>query len=681
MNSSSNSADSYTCHVADRPRVPLQQQHQQYVGYPAVAEGTEGRRMPTSEALSHISVSSPIPAYAQRGGSGGDGGGEGKGTVSAAALLSAGAGGVDHRQLEELSPTRHRTATAPHPLIDAVAEAETVSARETHIRTSDPTQAPEASQGSSSATHQHGRDGGAGDDFTSLSQPTPSDNARVHPTTFAAAAASTSQPHSPPAHVMVHRYAPEPPSGPAWGAAPGRPHRAVQHEVLPPVPIGSRNKYDLLSVGSTTAPRATGGAAAAASSTSMPRSAVAASNVPFGASTSGSTSAVVAIPREVSTVAVQTNSAAARDLVSHVDRNSFGFELREMFQRLNFADVPVETHRVTRDTPALEECRRLFRVIAKNKDVVDVGDMHELLVIFTPCGVSLREGADFLWEDCGGKSSLAFRDFVQYGPVLRARLLDYELFQQLSDRQKLLVTHARVVPGEPPEEANTARLGLLRVADQQAQNKLPRFTRPLRLYEEIFLVDYQERLHDAALIPASEVPTQSLTGDYTHEQQQHRRTSQLPTLPRLSVPVLLKEDMEWRNGDEVYASDSESSNAAARAAAADDDESPTAVRHGGTREYPTATQGGRRVKGGEGTGKAGGSRTASKGRSGHRGGAAASGMGTSGLYGDSGRRAGHRQQRQQPQKNMGRFVEEEYWERRTMDDHLITQLQSLYTAP
>lgn len=496
-------------------------------------------------------------------------------------------------------------------------------------------------------------------------------------------ASSSSLPRQTPAHVVVHCHIPDRSPETKRNASRVSTTGAAQHEVLPPIDVGSKGKSRLRSSSSSAKPCTAPKKVSKTASTS--RSMPAVSHASNALSVAGSATARAVVPTEASYLTqYSTAGGAMKGLVDHVDRNSFGFHLRNMFQRIDFADVQREVQRGEKESAALQMCRRLFCAIAKNKDSVSVEDLHELLLMFTPCGVSLREGADFLWEDCGGKLSLTFRDFLQYGAALRARLRDYELFEQLSDQQKLIVMHARILPGEPPDDANTARVNLLRVADQQMQGQLPQHTRSLRLYEELFLVDYHERLHDAALIPASEVPPQGLKSDYAHEYGREQQARPFPVLPQLSVPVL-KEDMEWRHTEVAYSTDSDAIDAAMHAAAA---EKRAAAAHNES-EYPTLSRSTHLVGATKAPGKAG-SRTVGQRKHlqrRHRA-AVASSMGAGTTYSDRSRRAGLGSerfvvdlQRQPPppqQKKMGRFVEEEYWERRIMDDHLITQLQSMY---
>ncbi|KAG5472479.1 hypothetical protein LSCM1_03878 [Leishmania martiniquensis] len=442
----------------------------------------------------------------------------------------------------------------------------------------------------------------------------------------------------------------------------------VQHEVLVPIAVASKSKYERLSGGSSMPPRTK------------------VTNVlttPFTSRSVQTDTHEAAVPAKASSLAMHPTGVPIKDLVSHVDHNPFRRVLWDMFKRTDFTDVQREVQRGVGESAALHECRRLFRIISKNKDAVTVEDLHELLATFTPCGLSLREGADFISENCRGKSSLTFRDFLLYGPVLRARLKDYERFERLSDRQKLITTHARVLPGKPPTNINTARLRLLRVADQQMQGHLPRHTRPLRLYEEMFLIDYHERLHDAELIPASEVPPQGLKSDYAHEYGRQQRTRPFPALPQLSVPAL-KEDMEWRRAEVVRSTESVPSNTSAHAEASD--KAATATR---SEENLAVSQSSRSANAAKASRKLD-RRTASKRKRlphKHRV-AAACRVVAEATYGDSScwadwdcERAEAGTQRQlcaQQQKKMGRFLEEEYWERRIMDDHLITQLQSMY---
>ncbi|KAG5498022.1 hypothetical protein GH5_02819 [Leishmania sp. Ghana 2012 LV757] len=504
-------------------------------------------------------------------------------------------------------------------------------------------------------------------------KPTTKDNAR----SYKLSEASSSSPCPPRADLVVQRYTRRHPTGPMRGTAPVSPPGRVQHEVLMPISVVSKSKCDRSGDRSSMTYRTKVTNVSTALFTS--RSEPAGTHEAAVANVVGSAASAAAVPTEASSLTMHSTGVTRKDLVSHVDRNSFRLVLWDMFQRIDFTDVQRELQRGVRESAAVQECRRLFRVVAKNKGSVGIEDLHELLAIFTPCGLSLREGADFLAENCRGKSSLTFRDFLQYGPVLHARLKDYELFEQLSDRQKLIATHARVLPGKLPKKINTARLQLLRVADQQMRGQLPRHARPLRLYEEMFLVDYQERLRDAELIPASAVPPQGLRSDYAHEYARQHRTKPFPALPQLSVPALLKEDMEWRRAEVVHSTDSEVNSASARA---DASEKSAAAGHS-EEENGAVLQSSRSVSGTKGSGKTGKRKHLQRRHKMN----AASLMGAGAAYGGSRRWVGLDPEKTEvvgqrqlclQQQQMGRFLEEEYWERRTMDDHLITQLQSMY---
>ncbi|XQJ29111.1 hypothetical protein NXY56_005148 [Leishmania guyanensis] len=737
MSSLSPCAESYVCHVTDKPKG----QPQRLPGYPQ-EEHNANLNTSKTEILSYLSVSSHAPGSELKGsgvenastnGSGSSGeapavsilGTEGmtpvatsepavRTTMTTEALLvfppqplpaeeqvppvyaeAEEAGGkaaerVTHMSAEELSSSDRGGMAAPvKPFTGATTSSERISAVEggspgipvAPCCSSDPTQGPAVSNSLAEAASRLTER----ENDRSRVLLGPISNAYVRGYTLSQTASSSS-PRSPPAHLVVHRCTPERSTGPMWGTTPVSPPGAVQCEKLVHLPVGSKKKYELLSGSSRTTPRGATSSVPALTFTS--RSMPASTHAPIVSSMTGSTTAMVVVPTEASLQAAHPSEDTMKDLVSHLDRHSFGFHLREMFQRADFAGMHCEVRRGVRESTALQEYRRLFRVLAKNKDSMSVEDLHELLLIFTPCGVSLREGADFLWENCGGKSSLTFRDFLQYGPALRARLQDYEVFERLPIQQKLITTHARVLPGVSPSTANSARLQLLRVAEQQVQGQLPRHTRPLRLYEEIFLVDYQQRLYDAALIPASDVPPQRLKSDYAHEYGQQQYTRALPPLPQLSVPVLMKEDMVWCHTEAVCSPNSDASEAARHAAAV---EKPATVLHGKS-EHQAVSRNNRLADATKAPGKAG-SRTASKKKNGQgrERVCAASSMGAGATYGDSSRQTGlvldrsavvvQQQPRPQEQKKMGRFVEEEYWERRIMDDHLITQLQSMYRTP
>lgn len=377
----------------------------------------------------------------------------------------------------------------------------------------------------------------------------------------------------------------------------------------------------------------------------------------------------------------RAEAAAMKDLVSHVDRTSFGFDLRDALQSIDFAAVLQEYHhRGSVESAALQDCRHLFRVIAKNKDAVSAEDIYDLLVLFTPCGATFREGVDFLWENCERKLSLSFESFLQYGPRLRARLRGYELFSQLSDHDRILVTHHRVLPDVPLGEANDARVRLLQLADEQLEGALRPNTRPLRLYEELFLVEYQEMLYDAALIPASEVPRRVAGGDFAHEQNR--------TLPRLSVPVLQKESTDWRSGGAGDYGSEDHYAAASGEGGAENHRRPYPVAYCESAASGQISPVHRDANYGAGTVPL----TAQQQRLAQSKRAAATARTANACYGaysSGGSRSARDKEalavtlqgrpRPEMRKNLGRFVEEEYWERRTLDDHLITQLQTMYS--
>ncbi|KAG5473246.1 hypothetical protein CUR178_03166 [Leishmania enriettii] len=488
--------------------------------------------------------------------------------------------------------------------------------------------------------------------------------------------ASSSSACPPRADLVVQRYTRRHRTGPMRGTATVSPPGRVQHEVLVPICVVSESKRDRFGDRSSMTSRTKVTDVLTAPFTS--RSEPAGTHKAAAPKMVGSAASAAAVPTEASSVTMHTTGVTRKDLVSHVDRNSFRLVLWDMFQRIDFTDVQREVQRGVRESATVQECRRLFRVVAKNKVSVAIEDLHDLLAIFTPCGLSLREGPDFLAENCRGKSCLTFHDFLQYGPVLRARLKDYELFEQLSDQQKLIVTHARVLPGKLPKKINTARLQLLRVADQQMRGQLPRHARPLRLYEEMFLVDYQERLRDAELIPASAVPPPGLRSDYAHEYARQHRIKPFPALPQLSVPALLKEDMEWRRAEVVHSTDSD-----VKSTSLCDDASEKSAAAGHSEEENGAIlRSSRSVSATEGSGKRGTRKHLQRRHKMN----AASLMGAGAAYGDSSRCVGLYPEKTEvvgqlqlcQQQQMGRFLEEEYWERRTMDDHLITQLQYMY---
>lgn len=391
---------------------------------------------------------------------------------------------------------------------------------------------------------------------------------------------------------------------------------------------------------------------------------------------------VTAVSGDASSIATYMQEDSMKELVSHVDRDSYGFDLREALQAIDFAALLNEYRQDSSvESQQLQDCRHLFRVIAKNKDALSAEDVYDLLVLFTPCGAAFREGADFLWENCEGKSSLSFEDFLRYGPRLRARLRGYELFSQLSDHDRLLVIHRRALPAEPLVEANVARLRLLQLADEQLQGTMRPQTRPLRLYEELFLVDYQEMLYKTALIPASEVPLRAPDGDYAHDPYH--------TLPQLSVPVLQRENTDWRAnaaGGPCAASSS--------AAPADQRRQYVVAHNEGDPSNQVSPVHGDANQSGHGPQQQSQQQSRPQGKAGVRGPAnttttkKAANRGFS-LYDSNGvHRARNGENlavtlqcrpRADMRKNLGRFVEEEYWERRTLDDHLITQLQNMYS--
>jgi hypothetical protein len=382
-----------------------------------------------------------------------------------------------------------------------------------------------------------------------------------------------------------------------------------------------------------------------------------------------------------------TREDSMKELVSHVERDSYGFDLREALHAIDFATV-LDEYQQNRsvESKALQECRHLFRVLTKNKDALSAEDVYDLLVLFTPCGAAYREGVDFLLENCEGNSSLSFEDFLVYGPRLRARLRGYELFSQLRDHDKLIETHHRVLPGEPFVEANAARVRLLQLAEEQLRGTLQPRSRPLRLYEELFLVEYQEMLYEAALIPGGEVPQRVPNGDFAHELQQHR------TLPQLSVPALKKESMDWRadgslgddgdDDDAFYAASSRAADKRPFVVAYSEDEPSnqvSPVHHGTSLSGRGQLQPLRPHGSVSGRGPPQSRKAASTARTANT---------CYSLYNASGSRTGRHGEslavtlqgrpRTDMRKNLGRLLEEEYWERCTLDDHLIWQLQYMY---
>lgn len=234
-------------------------------------------------------------------------------------------------------------------------------------------------------------------------------------------------------------------------------------------------------------------------------------------------------------------SPSDAELVSHVESNSYGFELRSSFLRLNFRSLLVTFRSNRGDTPEMQRCRSLFHVLTKGKQRLSMVDLHELLLIFTPRGVSMREAGDFMWEECNQCTSLSFKDFLFFGESLRNRLFDYEMFEHLDDRHKLRTIHARIFPGIPPSDLNKIRLNLVKAAEEQAAGTAGKSVRPFRRYEELFLVDYQEKLVDSGLIDDSEIPDGG-AGEYSHEHRCHPA----------SVP-LSEENVSWNADDNTNA--------------------------------------------------------------------------------------------------------------------------------
>ncbi|GET90867.1 hypothetical protein, conserved [Leishmania tarentolae] len=484
-----------------------------------------------------------------------------------------------------------------------------------------------------------------------------------------------------PVHIPAPRQTPERSLRTKW-SSPERGVRFVKHEMLPHITPCSKSRSSRRSRSTRANKRTAPKSVRKNASTSPSMLAVGHESNALSVKRPPATNAIV--PTEATYLTMYSPGGSMKEVVSHVDRNSFGFHLRNMFQRIDFADVQREAQRGGRESADMQMCQRLFRVIAKGKDCMSVEDVHELLLIFTPCGVSLREGADFLWEKCEGKLSLTFSDFLEHGEVLRERLLDYERFEQLSDQKKLMVTHTRVLPDEPPADAGTARMNLLRVADQQKQDELSQHTRSLRLYEQIFLVDYHERLRDAALIPASELPRQELKSYDAHEYERPQNARSMPPLPQLSVPVL-KEDMYWGPTEVEDSADRDANQAAVRAVEA---EKGAAAAYD-EKEYPALAGCSHSIVASKTSGKAANCSPTHRRRRQRGHGATESSSGFAGTsYRERNRLPGfdstkgvvdrQRQLLPPPQKKMGRFVEEEYWERRVMDDHLMAQLQLMY---
>ncbi|KPI85972.1 hypothetical protein ABL78_4974 [Leptomonas seymouri] len=384
--------------------------------------------------------------------------------------------------------------------------------------------------------------------------------------------------------------------------------------------------------------------------------------------------------------ATYTSECSMRELVSHVDSDSFGFDLRSSLQAIDFAAVLDEYRQnCSVESSELQDCRYLFRVVSKGKDALSADDVYNLLMLFTPCGVALREGVDFLRENCEGKSSLSFENFLVYGPRLRARLCGYELFSQLTDHEKLLATHRRVLPNEPLVDANAARVGLLQLSREQLRGVLRQQTRALRLYEQVFLAEYQEKLYEAALIPASEVPQRIPGGDLAHEQNY--------TLPRLSVPVMRKGNASCRPGGGEHSrsqgrNDKRPSAVSSLPAAKRSCAAPHNDRGESSRISPAhrdATHSGRGLQPTQGQGRLSGRGSSNS----KKGSSTARMAGTLySLYNSTGPRSARKGEslavtlpsrpRTDTRRVVGRFLEEEYLERRTLDDYLLTQLQDMY---
>lgn len=179
---------------------------------------------------------------------------------------------------------------------------------------------------------------------------------------------------------------------------------------------------------------------------------------------------------------------------NHIEDWSSFNDIRSKLIHLDFDETLTS---FTENGPHSEKCkpaRKLFTLFSKKKEVISEEDLLELLILFTPTGAAFRESTDFLWEECDHKSSLNFSDFIVYGKLLRERLLDYELFSKLNADQKLIVTGARVFPGEPLYDPDQVRAQLLVALREQSDGTASPEVRPLRLYEVVFLEFYQENL-------------------------------------------------------------------------------------------------------------------------------------------------------------------------------------------
>lgn len=212
----------------------------------------------------------------------------------------------------------------------------------------------------------------------------------------------------------------------------------------------------------------------------------------------------------------------------HMSEKSYLHEIRKKLDSVDFEDA---LQSAIEEGPHTERCRTartLFKVFSKNKELITPEDLHELLLLFTPPGVALREASDFLWEECDQKSSLNFIDFLRYGEVLRLRLLDFETFSALNSEQKLLVTSARVFPGVPTTDPEKARIRLMMANRQQADGNSSPEVRPLRIYEHLFLDFYQRKLYRDGVPPEERPSSQKgeLSSELPSRRHHYRRDSE-----------------------------------------------------------------------------------------------------------------------------------------------------------
>lgn len=206
-----------------------------------------------------------------------------------------------------------------------------------------------------------------------------------------------------------------------------------------------------------------------------------------------------------------------REASDHMSEKTYLSEIRKKLDEIDFVDALLHC---MEDGPQCERCkssRSLFKVFSKNKELITPEDLHELLLVFTPPGVALQEATDFLWEECDQKCSLNFVDFLRYGDVLRLRLHDYEMFAALSDEQKLLVTSARVFPGLPTNNPEKARVRLMMANRQQTDGQSSPEVRPLRIYEHLFLDNFQRKLYRQGLVARPESKNTKRHGDVSSE--------------------------------------------------------------------------------------------------------------------------------------------------------------------